>query len=259
MSQLPHISKYGPAAIVTGASSGIGNSFAKLLAEAGFDLLLPARRIDRLEDLATELEAAHGVSVVPLEVDLNSIDAVDVIFEAASDMDVGLLINNAGFRDAGPYQDIDPARAASMIDVNDKLPVLLTHRMIPRLLERGRGGLLFTGSIEANMGFPFSCVYAATKAFIHSLGEGLWGELHGQNIDVLVIEPGSTDTENYARQGMDASQSDSVWHPDDVARMGLENIANGPVLPVGDKTEYQSIMAMVGMPRRDALKVFTSG
>lgn len=259
MSQLLDKEKYGPAAIVTGASSGIGNSFAKLLAAEGFDLLLPARRIDRLTELAKELEAAHGVSVTPLQADLNDISAVDAIFDAAANMDVGLLINNAGFRDAGPYQDVDFDRAASMIDVNDKLPVLLTHRMIPGLLERGKGGILFTGSIEANMGFPFSCVYAATKAFIRSLGEGLWGELQGQNIDVLVMEPGSTDTENYARQGMDASESDSVWHPDDVAKAGLENIANGPILPVGDATEREAIMGMAGMPRADALKLFSGG
>lgn len=256
MSQLPPMSKYGPAAIVTGASSGIGRSFAKLLAEAGYDLLLPARRIDRLTELAKELTATHGVSVTPLQVDLNDISAVDTIFEAAANMDVGLLINNAGFRDAGPYQDVDPARAASMIDVNDKLPVLLTHRMIPRLMARGKGGILFTGSIEANMGFPFSCVYAATKAFIRSLGEGLWGELHGHNIDVLVMEPGSTDTENYARQGLDASESDSVWQPDDVARAGLENIANGPILGVGDAGEREAILGMAAMPRKDALKLF---
>jgi uncharacterized protein len=256
MSQLPSMSKYGPAAIVTGASSGIGRSFAKLLAEAGYDLLLPARRIDRLTELAKELTATHGVSVTPLQVDLNDISAVDTIFEAAANMDVGLLINNAGFRDAGPYQDVDPARAASMIDVNDKLPVLLTHRMIPRLMARGKGGILFTGSIEANMGFPFSCVYAATKAFIRSLGEGLWGELQVHNIDVLVMEPGSTDTENYARQGLDASESDSVWHPDDVARAGLENIANGPILGVGDAGEREAILGMAAMPRKDALKLF---
>lgn len=256
MSQLLDIAKYGPVAIVTGASSGIGRSFATLLAQAGFDLLLPARRIERLKALATELQSAHGVSVVPLQVDLNSTAAVDSIFGAAAAMDVGLLINNAGFRDAGSYLDVDPGRAASMIDVNDKLPVLLTHRMIPRLLERGRGGLIFTGSIEANMGFPYACVYAATKAFIRSLGEGLWGELHGHNIDVLVIEPGSTDTENYARQGLDASNSDSVWLPEDVARTGLNNIANGPILPVGDVTEREMIMDMARMPRRDALKLF---
>lgn len=254
MNQLVDSARYGPAAIVTGASSGIGRSFARLLAEAGFDLLLPARRIDRLKDLATELESAYGVTVVPLEVDLNSADAVATIFDAAAGMDVGLLINNAGFRDAGPYLDVDPARAASMIDVNDKLPVLLTHRFLPQLLERGRGGVLFTGSIEANMGFPFASVYAASKAFIRSLGEGLWGELRGQGIDVLVIEPGSTDTENYTRQGLDASASDAVWHPDDVARAGLKNIANGPILAVGDEAERAMILAMAKAPRRDALR-----
>ena len=259
MSPLIDVVKYGPAAIVTGASSGIGRSFATLLAAAGFDLLLPARRIERLNDLAATLQSTYGVSVIPLEVDLNSSAAVDSIFDAAATMDVGLLINNAGFRDAGPYQDIDPVRAASMIDVNDKLPVLLTHRLLPRLLARGSGGLLFTGSIEANMGFPLASVYAASKAFIRSLGEGLWGELQGQNIDVLVIEPGSTDTENYARQGLDARDSDAVWQPDDVAREGLENIANGPVLAVGDGTERAAIMAVVDMPRREGLTLLAGG
>jgi short-subunit dehydrogenase len=257
MKPLLDISKYGPAALVTGASSGIGRSFAKLLAEAGFNLLLPARRIDRLKSLATELETTHSVSIVTLEVDLNDTDAASVICTAAAAMDVGLVINNAGFRDAGPFQEIDIDRAASMIDVNDKLPVLLTHGMLPRLLQRGRGGLLFTGSIEANMGFPYASVYAASKAFIRSLGEGLWGELQGKNIDVLVIEPGSTDTENYARQGIDPSQSSSLWHPDEVARAGLENLANGPILPVGDVAEREMIMNMAKMPRRDALKVLS--
>ena len=259
MSELLDKSKYGPSAIVTGASSGIGNSFAKLLAAEGFDLLLPARRIDHLTELAKDLQSAYGVSVTPLKVDLNNISAVGTIFDAAANMDVGLLINNAGFRDAGAYQDIDPGRAASMIDVNDKLPVLLTHRMIPRLLARGKGGILFTGSIEANMGFPLSCVYAATKAFTRSLGEGLWGELEGHNIDVLVIEPGSTDTENYARQGLDASGNDAVWHPDDVARAGLENIANGPILGIGDASEREAILGMAAMPRKVALKILSGG
>lgn len=259
MTALIDLKKYGPAAIVTGASSGIGRSYATLLAQAGFDLLLPARRIDRLNDLATSLQSRYGVSVVPLEVDLNNTQSVAAIFDAAATMDIGLLINNAGFRDAGPFQTLDPARVESMIDVNDKLPVLLTQRMIPRLLERGKGGLIFTGSIEANMGFPLASVYAASKAFIRSLGEGLWGELQGHNVDVLVVEPGSTDTENYARQGLDASESDAVWQPEDVARAGLENIANGPVLAVGDSTERESIMGIVSMPRRDGLKLLAGG
>lgn len=255
MSQLIDVSTYGPAAIVTGASSGIGRSFARLLAEAGFDLLLPARRIDRLNALAKELEDAHGASVVALEVDLNRTDAAATVCAAAAAMDVGLVVNNAGFRDAGPFQDIQLDRAASMIDVNARLPALLTHYMLPHLLKRGRGGLLFTGSIEANMGFPFASVYAASKAFIRSLGEGLWGELQAHHIDVLVIEPGSTDTENYARQGVDPAHRGALWHPDDVARAGLQNLANGPVLAVGDAIEREAILGMAGMPRRDALKI----
>jgi short-subunit dehydrogenase len=257
MKPLLDISKYGPAALVTGASSGIGRSFAQLLAAAGFDLLLPARRMDRLKTLAAQLEAAHGVSVVTLEADLNDSASAVTIAEAAAAMDIGLVINNAGFRDAGPFQEIDFHRTASMIEVNDKFPVLLTHCMLPHLLERGKGGLLFTGSIEANMGFPYASVYAASKAFIRSLGEGLWGELQGKNIDVLVIEPGSTDTENYARQGIDPNQRGALWHPDDVARAGLENLANGPILPVGDVAEREMIMSMAKMPRRDVLKILS--
>lgn len=259
MSDLIALEKYGPAALVTGASSGIGRSFAQLLAAAGFDLLLPARRIDRLTALATELESAHGVSVVTLEVDLNAVDAVDEIAVVAEQMDIGLLVNNAGFRDAGHYQALDAARVASMIDVNSRLPALLTHRLLPALLQRGRGGLIFTGSIEANMGFPLASVYAASKAFIRSLGEGLWGEFHSKNIDVLVIEPGSTDTENYANQGLDASASDAVWPPEKVARAGLENIARGPVLAVGDTAERDGVMAVVNMPRREGLQILAGG
>ena len=105
----------------------------------------------------------------------------------------------------------------------------MAHAFIPKLLERGRGGLIMTGSLEGFLGFPWSSSYSATKSFVHSFGEGLWGELKDKSIDVLVLAPGPTDTEILSRQGIDTKKLTHLMHPKKVAELALKHLGKGPV------------------------------
>lgn len=249
---LDFVSRYGPVALITGASSGIGRAFAAELASRGLDLLLVARRKDRLHRLASELGQDFGVAVTVCGADLAEPAAVDQIVAAAADLDIGLLVSNAGFGLKGAHQDNDPLRMAAMLQVNCAAPLQLTHRLLPGLLQRGRGGIIITSSVEGLMGVPYSAAYAASKAFTNSLGESLWGELSPAGIDVLALCPGSTDTEAHALQGIDTSTLEGMMSPTAVAVEALENLSNGPIHVAGAQNQAM-FAALTGMPRRDAL------
>ena len=254
MSKVDLLEKYGPAALVTGASSGIGEAYAKLLAAAGFDLLLVARRVDRLEQNATELGEKYGVNIQCLKADLADPLAIAAIDNAAQALDIGLLVNNAGFGLKGPHHLNDAVQLNEMLQVNCIAPMQLSYQIIPRLLSRGSGALLFTGSVEGIMGFPNSSAYAGSKAFVQNFAESLWGELEDKNIDVLVLEPGSTDTEALDKQGVDRSKLLGMMSAEAVAQIGLDNIANGPVMIAGEENA-QIFTGLSQMPRRDALRM----
>lgn len=250
--------RYGPVAVVTGASSGIGRSFARLLAAQGLDLVLVARRVERLEALRDELKQAHATEVRICDVDLAASAAVTQILEATADLDVGLVVSNAGYGFKGDHASQDPQALAEMLMVNCNVPMLLAHGFMPRLRQRGRGGLLFTSSVEGLIGCPYSTAYSASKALVISLGEGLWAELQPDSIDVLTICPGATDTEAAARQGIDPATLQNVMSPDEVAQLALTNLANGPTLIVSE--HYKAVFdQLLALPRRDALMAMARG
>ena len=242
---------YGPAAVITGASSGIGYAFAECLAAIGFNLVLVARREDRLQQLARSLQQ-HNVTVQLCVADLATEAGADAAFSACQGMDIGLLVSNAGFGLKGAHQDNDSATMQRMLAVNCNAPMQLSHRFIPQLVARERSGIIITSSVEGLMGFPYSVPYAASKAFTNSLAEGLWGELSPQGVDVLGLCPGSTDTEAHALQGIDQSKLEGMMSATEVASLALENIAEGPIYIAGEQNQ-QMIAGITAMPRRDAL------
>jgi short-subunit dehydrogenase len=237
---------------VTGASSGIGKSFASVLAAKGLDLVLVARRLQRLETLAQQLRDAHQIKVTVLQTDLAEPISAQKILDATAAIDVGLVVSNAGFGFKGAFDAGDPQVMRDMLIVNCHTPMMLAHGFVPRLRKRGRGGIIFTGSVEGLIGCPYSTAYSASKALVKSLGEGLWGELTPEGIDVLTLCPGATDTEAPRLQGIDPSTMRNVMSPDDVAKLALENICNGPTYIPSD--HYRALFGqLLSAPRADAL------
>jgi short-subunit dehydrogenase len=199
--------KYGEWALVTGASAGIGLEFARALAREGMSIVLTARREDRLNTLAGELRAEFHVDTRVVAVDLAAPDGADRLADAVADLPIAFLVNNAGFGYAGRFDKLATDRLRAMVVVNCVVPVVLTSRIIPGMVKRGRGAVIVVGSVAGRQPLPLHAVYSATKGFDLLFGEGLWGELRGTGVDALVIEPGPTQTEFQAVAGESVGQN----------------------------------------------------
>jgi len=196
------LERYGPWAVVTGASSGIGRATAQQLAQAGVHLVVIARSHDALEQLATELRARHAVEVRVISADLSDAEEMTAVLHATADLDVVLLIAAAGFGTSGPFVESSLEQELEMLHVNCRAVLVLTHHFARRLALRGRGGIVLLGSIIGFQGMPYAAHYAATKGYVQALAEALHIELAPRGVDVLSSAPGPTDTGFAARANM---------------------------------------------------------
>jgi short-subunit dehydrogenase len=187
--------RYGEWALVTGASAGIGAAFARAFAREGLSCVLTARREDRLRELATELETRHGVKTRVLAVDLGAPGGAEELLRGVADLEVAVLVNNAGFGGAGRFDKLEPERLRAMVELNCAAPVVLTRALLPGMHARGRGAVIFSGSVAGCQPLPLHSLYSATKTFDNLLGEALWAEFRGTGVDVLSLLPGPTETE----------------------------------------------------------------
>jgi uncharacterized protein len=184
-------------ALITGASSGIGEEFARQLARRGYDLVLVARRKDRLAQLAERISTTAHV----IECDLAS-EAAELPDRIATlGVDVDLLVNNAGFGLRGRFVELDTDREAEMVRVNCEAVIRLTHAFVPPMIERGRGGVITVASTAGMQPLPYETTYAATKAFAISFTEALSMELRATGVRALVVNPGPVETEWQAVAG----------------------------------------------------------
>jgi short-subunit dehydrogenase len=198
--------RYGPWALVTGASAGIGAEFARQLAGKGLNLILVARRAELLDALAEDLMRAHGVEVRTIAVDLSGSDFLDAIRDVVEDVDVGLLVNNAGTAVGGSFLDTELEPQRRSVELNVLAPLLLAHQLGRHIRTRGRGGIIFLSSPMALQGVANWANFAATKSYDLTLAEGLAGELESQGIDVLSVLPGPTLTEGTVNMGARANR-----------------------------------------------------
>lgn len=249
--------RYGPWALIAGASEGTGASFARQLAEKGLNLILVARREAPLAQLADELRNAHGVECVTASIDLALDDAAQQLLAAAGSHEVGLLILNAG-ADANGAMFLDGALAnwdaLAMRNVMTVMRAL--HAFAAPMRERRRGGLMVVGSGACYGGLPGIAVYAATKAFDLVLCEALWSELEPDGVDVLSYVLGRTDTPAH-RELMESRGMvipDGLADPDDVARLGLERLPHGPICNWGEADDEAKFSATSAAQRRERIR-----
>jgi short-subunit dehydrogenase len=215
-----------PVALVTGASSGIGRSFATALADRGHDLVLVARDAGRLDALAAELETASGTRAEVTAADLVDPAQLATVEARLADRDrpVDLLVNNAGVGSAGPFAFLPVDGEERQIRLNVLALVRLTHAALGPMLARGRGGIINVSSVAGFQPTPDTSTYAATKAFVTSFSEAVHEELKGSGVTMTVLCPGFTRTEFQARAGVSSTDVPGfLWQsPDDVAVAALD-------------------------------------
>jgi short-subunit dehydrogenase len=225
---------YGPWAVIAGGSEGVGASFAHQLADAGINLVLIARKPGPLTETAAAVRA-QGVQVRSLELDLLDPGALRAIRGVTDDVEVGLLVFNAGANSYGhEFVTSDLDMVQGVVDLNITAQLALTHHFGALMKERGRGGILLVGSLAGYLGTAHTSVYSAAKAFGRVFAEGLWLELREHGVHVLELVLGVTRTPAMERAGLDFSIPGlNMAEPDDVAREGLAHLPDGPVWIAG--------------------------
>ncbi len=239
---------YGPWAVIAGGSEGVGAAFAEELAQAGINLVLIARKSPPLEETATKVRA-YGVDVRTLSLDLLHHDATEQIRQATADVEVGLLIFNAGANSYGhEFVTGELDKVQGVISLNITRQLELAHHFGAQMKERGRGGIMLLGSVAGYMGSEDQSIYAASKAFSRVFAEGLWLELKPFGVHVVELVLGVTRTPAMERAGLRFDIPGlNVAEPTDVAREGLEHLTDGPVWVAAGN--YEAAQKRSGFPR----------
>jgi uncharacterized protein len=226
--------KYGQSALIAGASEGIVASLADQLASRGLDLVLIARNGSLLDQVAAQAREQHGVQTRVVVQDLTDPDAGARIADATEELDVGLVIYNAGASDrTSMFLENEFEYSFKQIRLDCIGPTALARQFGPAMVERGRGGIVLVASLACVAGSATLAVYSAVKAFQHNFAEGLWAELRPHSVDVCCTPLGMTYTPAFARMGIEYDPQAHMLS-EDVAREIIENIGNGPVHVVGE-------------------------
>jgi short-subunit dehydrogenase len=221
------LARYGPWTVIAGGSEGVGSAFAAKLASEGFNLVLIGRKVEPLEETAQQARA-EGVEVRTLPLDLTASVMEDRVRAVTDDVEVGLLIYNAGANAYGTsFVDGELARFRTVVDLNTISRLALCHHFGGRMKQRRKGGILLVGSFSGYNGSPYTSVYNAAKAFSRVFAESLWFELRDYDVDVVEFVVGGIRTPAMARRGMIFGPETS--EPADIAQEGLDHIGDGPV------------------------------
>lgn len=242
--------RYGNWALITGASSGIGEEFARQLAKMKFNLVLVARRTENLENISAQLISEHAIETIIITLDLSKPNFLKEMEQQVAHVDIGLLINNAGFALTGSFMAGKLESQIELLDLNCKAPLILSHYFGNKMIKRGKGAIINIASATAFLPMPFWSNYAASKAYLLHFSEGLWYELQEKGIDVLAVCPGGTNTE-FAKTANVQLNGMSVK---DVVSESLESIGKKPTLITGSKNKF-SITFLRLFNRKTLIKI----
>lgn len=254
--------RYGPWALVAGASEGVGSAFAEALAERGVNVVLVARRQAVLDGVADGITARTGVETRVLAIDLAGTDAAQRVADATDDLDIGFLVYCAGADpNFAPFLTGPIATAEAMVWRNCMVPMQLCHHFAPAMVQRGRGGIVLFSSGAGFVGGPNIVAYGASKAFDMVFAEALWAELHVMGVDVLGLVLGKTDTPALRRlehsRGRLSSEDEAppdAAPVDQVIAEAFSNLGNGPTWIVGE--QLRAAAQMLGsMTRNEAVRL----
>jgi short-subunit dehydrogenase len=251
----------GSTCLVTGASSGIGAELARSLARRGHGVTLVARRKERLEELASELEERHGVRTEALGCDLGDRRSRTRMLARLAELvlEVEVLVNNAGFGTAGRFQGLDPEREIEMVRVNVEAVVALCGRYVPEMARRGRGAVLNVASTAAFQPLPRQATYAGTKAFVLSFTDGLHADLAGTGVTATSLCPGPVKTEFVDVAGLSGEASSVpsfLWtSPEQVAEEGVRGLEKGRRVVVPGKFNAAGALGGQHAPRSLLLRL----
>jgi short-subunit dehydrogenase len=241
--------RYGPWALVAGASEGIGAAFARLLSGHGLDVVLVARRPEPLAELAASLPTRTRT----VAADLATTDGLDAVARATDDLEVGLVVANAAYSAIGTFVTADPAALERALDLNCRAPLRLARAYLPAMVDRGHGGLIVMSSIAGNQGLPRLSTYAASKAFGAVLAEGLWAETRHTGVHVLACAAGAVSTPALAREK--PGHTPGELPPDKVAAAALRALGRGPrVVPGAVSRISAGFMARL-LPKAAAIRL----
>ena len=237
--------------LITGASSGIGAAFARKLAKRGRNLLLVARSEDKLIALCNEVGRVSGIRAQYVVMDLTEAEAPARLLEETQkrELEIEMLVNNAGFGSMGDFKRLDLARELEIIDLNVKSLVELTHRFLGPMRERRQGTIINVASTAGFQAVPFMATYAATKAFVLSFSEALCEENRSHGIHVMALCPGVTDTNFFAASEIERPPMRTVQTPEEVVNAALRGLARKKSVVVSGWTNWFMVEAERVVPR----------
>jgi short-subunit dehydrogenase len=249
----------GKTALITGASSGIGEAFADILAARGMNLVLVARSIDKLYELAEELSEQYSIRARVIPADLSREGAAQEVYQRTQELGVtvDLLVNNAGFATLGGFDTLNPEREHEEIMLNVTTLVDLTHAFVPAMLERKDGAVINVSSIAAFQPMPYEAVYGASKAFVLSFSLALWAEYRKRGVRIVALCPGPTETNFFKNLGTDNVPMLTKMHtPEVVVMTALHALEQGKPYAVDGRSNAFGVQVTHMAPLALTTRVF---